>query len=109
MNDCPIGRGTTRGYDHYGCRCHPCTNAKRVAMQMWRRNQPPREAEPVDDIAVERALNGTYPGQLLTYKERAAAVALGERRGLSHLEIARRMQLSDRTVVRYAAKLRSAA
>lgn len=63
----------------------------------------------VDEVAVERALNGTYPGHRLTRDERATAVALGERRGLTHREIARRMQLSDRTVVRYAAKLRAAA
>jgi hypothetical protein len=52
----------------------------------------------VDEIAVERALRGTYDPRRLTHEEVTAAVRVGMRWGLSDPEIGRRLDLTTGAV-----------
>lgn len=107
-----MGRGNRTGY-RYGCKCDACRAAEnaRASRRRIRGSHPGgRPTVPdVDEVAVERCLQGTYDIRRLNAAERRHLVEVGKRRGLNHREIARRSGLTDRTVVRIAAKLRSAA
>lgn len=110
---CPLGYGNETGYKWHGCRCTPCraANTAEAAKHRVRGSHPGgRPADPdIDEIAVERCLNGTYAIRGLNAAERRRLVELGKQRGLNHREIARRVGLTDRTVVRISKKLRESA
>src|SRR6266498_3744143 len=100
-------------YTRYGCRCPTAVNA---AKTLWReasaaRHRRAADGAPcpeamskrrlpdVDPVSVERACAGQP--HLLTVAERAQAVALLTRLGLSARQIAARLGVSERTVVRH--------
>jgi hypothetical protein len=111
LHDCPSRRthGTAWALEEYGCRC---PEAVADAQAKWRNSaqrksrwKRPAEYSPatagdgiVDEVVVERLAQGQdVPA---TKAERDAAYRLLERRGLVAREIAERLQLSTRTVVR---------
>ncbi len=61
--------------------------------------------DPVDEIAVERAVAGDAP-MLMNLAERRQAAEVLTRRGYSVRQIARMLQMTPRSVTRYRAEAR---
>lgn len=102
-------------YMRFGCRCPA---ARQHMRSLWRRRPkggrrvsdryPSRvRAADVDEIAVERACMGQPPASI-NVPERVAAAARLTALGLSQREIAARLNVTTRTVVRYRNKVRAA-
>lgn len=96
--------GDTKRAYRAGCRCPEAVEAVRTN---WRRRRArgfllrgPKSRDPiVDEIAVERACNGDPV--TLTVAERAEAVRLMTAKGMTARQIAERLRMAERTVVRY--------
>jgi hypothetical protein len=68
----------------------------RAILRAWRALMPPD----VDEVAIERVLDGDYPGVLLTRDERREAVRILALSRHSNRQIAERIQWDERTVQR---------
>jgi DNA-binding NarL/FixJ family response regulator len=97
-----IQHGTYNAYRRHRCRCPDAVTAARAR---WRARPPRRRPPPpepyIDPIAVERACAGD-PVRLTT-DERRTAIAHMHQRGVQVRTIARRLQISERTVHRHLA------
>lgn len=72
-----------------------------------RKHRPvtPRDDYIVDEVAIDRAIRGDHSIHL-TIRERAVALGVLHKQGYSAREIAEHLDLTERTVVRYTARLR---
>lgn len=100
--DCerPMDRGTpSPGHVRHQalgfCRC--CYDRRR---QPTRLRPVPNPMDRLDEVVVERALHGEYDGWIAPV-ERALAVAVGTRRGLSARRLAELLSCTPRTVHRH--------
>ncbi len=75
--------------------------AQQLVLRAWTRLMPPD----VDEVAVERALDGDYAPELLTPPERREAVRQLVLSRRSNREIAEQIKATDRTVARIVAAL----
>lgn len=106
-SQCPARQhGTPHAYSRYRCRCPDARDASRP---YWRRRSkqlagighyPSRIRRGYDPIAVERALAGDH-SIVLTADELTAAIAKCTRWRMSALQIAERLGVAPRTVVRH--------
>jgi DNA-directed RNA polymerase specialized sigma24 family protein len=93
----PFPHGRPTGYD-YGCRL-PCCREAKYAYELDLRERK-KDWNDVDEVAVERACKGDLTIRLTPAEMQAAFTELNSR-GLSAMEIARRLGVTQRTIVRW--------
>jgi len=103
MTDCraPL-HNTVFAYRRRGCRCPTAVDTVRAYWRSRRRHRPggPKDRSPhIDEIAVERAMAGD--AVRLTIRERGEAVRRLTAAGLTARQVASRLHITTRTVVRY--------
>ena len=111
MGDCTADWHSVSSYAYRrrGCRCPETVAytrklaASQNARSRARHGKAPTYTEPVDEIAVQRAMGGDRIP--LTPRERGLAISELTRRGLSVRQIAERIGYSSRQVLRYRSGL----
>ena len=104
--------GSLTGYRDYGCKCTHCSRVQRIhnafrndPMKLTPGYRPP--ADDLDEIAVERCIEGSWPYARLTKAEQREVIRLTHRS--SATDLAAQFGISDRTVERMRAALRASA
>jgi DNA-binding NarL/FixJ family response regulator len=107
VNACPNLKRRSRTFA-MACVCAPCTTARTASRRRAQTSSAGFQracwgVEP-DEIAVERALGGDRPA-VLAAADRLEVVRIATARGESAAQIAARLRVSPRTVVRYRGRL----